>query len=233
MKSFLKISLLVVLAVVAAHLVPEVQHLFGMDPEGVAGVLVAAPPVFASFANLRNIPEQIANPAGIRRIGVVAVKDLLDTVIDWPIAVGDTPDVDVVTMTITTACPLAAGKTIAVITPADNSAFADFENQGDRYYQSFKHAMGFEIAGQTRLQSQELRKFINTGAIFFTEYNDGEIRVYGSKLSPIVLKSKGASGKKGGDKRGYTLSGDSDNFVIEPPFYPATLALPGMTSVAP
>lgn len=222
-----------VLAVVAAHLIPEVQHLLGMDPENLTGVLVAAPPVFASFANLRNIPEQMANPAGIRRIGVVAVKDLLDTVIDWPTAVGPTPDVDVATMEITTACPLAVGKTIAVITPADNSAFADFENQGDRYYQSYKHAMGFEIAGLTKEQSIEMHKHVNTGAIFFTESNDGDIRVFGSKLSPIVLKSKGASGKKGGDKRGYTLTGDSDNFVIEPPFYPSTLALPGMTSVAP
>jgi hypothetical protein len=152
-------------------------------------------------------------------------------VIDWPTAVGEDPDIDQETMAVTTAVPLKVGKTIAVMTPADNSAFADFENQGDRYYQSYKHVMGLELAGQTQVQSIEMRKHVNTGGIYFTETNDGVIRVYGSKLSPIVLKSKGASGKKGGDKRGYTLTGDSDNFMTEPPFYPSTLALPGMTSV--
>lgn len=230
MKNFLKISFVAVLAMVAAHLVPEVKELLGGDLHGVAGVVMAMPPVFASFTNLRNIDEQLANPAGIRRIGVIAAKDLLDTKIDWPTSLGATPDVDVATMEVTTAVPVAVGKTIAVITPADNSAFMSFENQGDRYYQSYKHSMGFDIAGLTKVQSVELRKYINTGAIFFVEYNDGDIRVVGSKLSPIVLKAKGDTGKKGGDKRGYVLTGDNDNFVTEPPFYKSTLALPGMTT---
>ncbi|WP_342086095.1 hypothetical protein [Dyadobacter sp. OTU695] len=229
MKKYLNFLFVAACAILAVHIVPEVEQLMGLaDP---AGLSLA---VFASFAGLRNIDEQKANPAGIRRIGVIAVKDLLDTVIDWPTAVGADPDVDMTTMEITTALPVAAGKSVAVITPADNSAFMSFENQGDRYYQSYKHSMGFDIAGLTKVQSVELRKYLNTGAIFFTEYNDGEIRVVGSKLSPIVLKSKGDSGKKGGDKRGYALTGDNDNFVIEPPFYPDTLALPGMlTPVIP
>jgi hypothetical protein len=224
MKKILNFLAVALLAVVAVH----VGEVFGIG--SAAGVALAAAPVFASFANLRNITEQVANPAGIRRIGIIAVRDLLDEVIDWPTAVGEDPDIDQETMEVTTAVPLKVGKTIAVITPADNSAFADFENQGDRYYQSYKHAMGLELAGQTQVQSIEMRKHVNTGGIYFTETNDGVIRVYGSKLSPIVLKSKGASGKKGGDKRGYTLTGDSDNFMTEPPFYPSTLALPGMTS---
>jgi len=223
MKNFLKFSVVAVLAIVAVHVLPEIQAFLNMD--GVSGETLA---VFASFVSLRNIDEQLANPPGIRRLGVIAVKDLLSTVIDWPRAVGATPDIDLTTMTITTALPVAMGKVVAVIEPADNSCFFTFENQGDRYYQSYKHAMGLDIAGLTKAQSVEIRKFLNTGCIFFAEGHDGDIRVIGSKLSPIVLKSKGDSGKKGGDKRGYVLSGDNDSFVTEPPFYGSTLALPGM-----
>lgn len=225
MKKYLNWLFVAVLAVVAAHVVPLFSHADAL------GMALAVAPVFASFSNLRNIPEQTGNAPGIRRIGVVAVADLLATVIDWPKAVGPTLDVDLITMEITTALPLKVGKTVAVIEPADNSAFADFEVQGDRYYQSYKYALGFDIAGLTKEQSAEMRKYQNTASIFFMESHDGEIRVYGSKLAPIVLKSKGASGKKGGDKRGYSNTGDNDSFVIEPPFYPSTLALPGMTSV--
>ena len=226
MKKLLNFAFVGLLAVLAAHILPEIQALSGLVDQDVALA------VFASFGVLRNIDEQVANPAGIRRIGVIAVKDLLPEVIDWPKAVGTAPDFDKETMQITTALPVAVGKLVAVITPADNSAFYSFESQGDRFYGSYKHAMGFDIAGLTKVQSAELRKYLNTGVIFFVESNDGDIRVIGSKLSPIVLKMKGDSGKKGGDKRGYALTGDNDNFVTEPPFYPDTLALPGMLSEA-
>lgn len=225
MKKYLKFLVVALVAVVAAHLVPLFSH------GDAAGMALAVAPVFASFANLRNIPEQLANPAGIRRIGVIAIKDLAANVLDWPRVVGTTTDVNLETMEVTLALPVAQGKTVAVIEPADNSAFADFENQGDRYYQSYKIAMGFDIAGLTKAQSIEMRKFLNTGAIFFVEGHDGEVRVYGSKLAPIVLKSKGSSGKKGGDKRGYSMTGDNDSLMTEPPFYPAALALPGMFEV--
>ena len=222
MKKYLNFLFVAVLAIIAAHVVPMFSHAEAF------GMALAVAPVFASFSNLRNIPEQIANPAGIRRVGVVAVRDLAPNIIDWPRVVGTVTDVNLTTMEVTNVIPLAQGKTIAVIEPADNSAFADFENQGDRYYQSYKIAMGFDIAGLTKEQSVEMRKYLNTGCIFFVEYHDGEVRVYGSKLAPIVLKSKGSSGKKGGDKRGYSMTGDNDSLMTEPPFYPATLALPGM-----
>lgn len=222
MKKFLKFLFVAVLAVAAAHVMPLFSH------ADAVGAALAVAPVFLSFANLRNIAEQVANPAGIRRIGVIAVRDLAPGVLDWPKVVGATPDVDLATMSVTTALPVATGKTVAVIEPADNSAFADFENQGDRYYQSYKISMGLDIAGLTKEQSIEIRKYLNTGCIFFMEYHDGSVRVYGSKLAPIVLKSKGTSGKKGGDKRGYTMTGDNDSLCTEPPFYPDTLALPGM-----
>ena len=221
MKKLLKYLFVAVLAIVAAHVMPEVMAY--INPEAVATLAV-----FASFVNVRNIDEQTANPPGIRRIGVVGVADLLPTVIDWPRAVGATPDVNVTTMTITTPAPLQVGKTVAVIEFADNSASLDFESQGDRFYQSYKHMVAFDLAGLTKAQSVEMHKYVNTGCIFFMEYHDGDIRVVGSKLAPIVLKQKGGTGKKGGDKRGYVLSGDNDSYVIEPPFYGTALALPGM-----
>ena len=223
MKKILNFAFVGVSAILAAHIIPEVQELFGVvEPAGYALA------VFASFVGFKNIEEQTANPPGIRRIGIVAVKDLDDSTIDWPRAAGANPHVDVDTMEVTVAVPLKAGKTIAVITPADNSANLNFEIQGDRFYQSYKHGIAFDIAGLIKAQSVEFRKLLNTGVILFPEYFDGEIRVVGSKLSPIVLKSKGDTGKKGGDKRGYAVSGDNDSYVTEPPFYPSTLALPGM-----
>lgn len=174
---------------------------------------------FQSFSRLRNIPEQTANPAGVRRIGVVAVADL-ETTREWP-TVGFNPVVE-------TEAPLKPGGKIAVITPADNSVFMEFEQMGERYYQYFRHSTGFELAGLTQEQAGEMRKYLNTGVVLFLEYNDGDIRVVGTRLKPVGIKAKGATGKKGGDKRGYTITADNDNYISEPPFYPEAFALPGM-----
>lgn len=227
MKKYLNFLFIAAAAILAVHIVPEIQDLFGAAVS-VSGYSLA---VVASFVGFKNIEEQVANPAGIRRIGIVAVADLDDSVIDWPRASGANPHVDKLTMEVTLPIPLKPGKTIAIITPADNSAALDFEIQGDRFYQSYKYAVKFDSAGQSRTQSIEFRKLLNTGVILFPEYFDGDIRVVGSKLAPIVLKSKGASGQKGGDKRGYAVSGDNDSYVTEPPFYPETMALPGMKEV--
>lgn len=223
MKKYLNFLFVAAAAILAVHAVSGAQELFGLV--GAAGIALAA---FNPLVGFRNIEEQTANPAGIRRFGIVPVVDLEEDPIDWPRVAGANPHVNRATMEITEAIPLKAGKNILTITPADNSAFFNFEIQGDRYYQSYKHGAGFDIAGLTKLQSIEFAKLINTGVILFAESFDGEIRVIGSKLSPIMLKSKGDTGKKGGDKRGYAVSGDNDSYMTEPPFYPATLALPGM-----
>ncbi|WP_157488076.1 hypothetical protein [Dyadobacter crusticola] len=227
MKKFLNFLFVAAAAILAVHIVPEIQDLYGAAGS-VGGYSLA---VIASFVGFKNIEEQTANPAGIRRFGIVPVADLDDSTIDWPRGSGLSPHINVATMEVTMAVPLKAGKTVAIITPADNSANLNFEIQGDRFYQAYKHGVAFDIAGQSKAQSVEFRKLLNTGVILFAEYFDGDIRVVGSKLSPIILKSKGDSGKKGGDKRGYAVSGDNDSYVTEPPFYPATLALPGMVEV--
>lgn len=227
MKKYLNFLFVAAAAILAVHVIPEVQHLVGLaDPAGIALA------TFASFVEFKNIDEQVANPAGIRRFGIVAVKDLDSSTIDWPRASGANPHVDETKMEVTLAIPLQANKTIAVITPADNSANLNFESQGERYYQSYKYSVAFDIAGLTKAQAVEFRKLLNTGVIIFAEYFDGEIRVVGSKLAPMMLTSKGDTGKKGGDKKGYAVSGTNDSYVIEPPFYPATLALPGMVEAA-
>lgn len=224
MKKFLKslgpILLALIAAVVMAEVVApaaEAATSFLSDP-ALAGKFVLG--ATTSLAALRNIPDQAPNPAGVRRIFALLVADLLDEVVDWPRIE------DITAGEVTVAIPVKVGKTLAVITPADNSAEAMFENQGDRYYMSYKHGVAFDIAGNQPGQKAEAAKYVNAGCIFLVEQYDGQIDVHGTKLSPIVLKQKGQTGKKGGDKRGRTFSGDNDNYIFEPPVYKSTLALP-------
>ncbi len=214
MKNLVKYLVCAMLAVVAVHL----MSLFVADTE----VVTAA---FVSFVGLGNIAEQLPNPPGVRRVGVIAVADLDPDTIDWPMLSEISAD-----MEVTTALPVAVGKTVVIIEPADNSCEITTESQGMRYYQSYKNGIVFDVAGWSKEQKKELKKFVNTGCIFFAETHDGMIQVVGSKLNPIVLAQKAATGKKGGDKRGYSFTGDNDSFMFEPPIYPATLTLPGMSA---
>lgn len=222
MKKFLKYMLCGMLAVMAVHTGDYVSHMLHPDVVLAGDVVVAT---FVSFAGLGNIDEQVPNPPGVRRVGVIAVRDLDEDVVDWPKITEINAD-----MEVTTALPVATGKTVAIIEPADNSCDINSESQGMRFYQSYKNGIGFEIAGWSKEQKKELKKFVNTGCIFFAEMHDGMVVVVGSKLNPIVLTQKATTGKKGGDKKGYTLSGDNDSFMFEPPIYPATLTLPGMSA---
>jgi hypothetical protein len=173
-----------------------------------------------SLAGLKNIADQTPNPAGGRRAFVVLAADLKDDVVDWP------KTSDITGATLTTPIPLKVGKTMAIVTPADNSLDGTFENQGDRFYQSFKHGVMFDIAGLQAVQLTEAAKFVNAGIILIIEENDDTMKVYGTKLQPIVLKQKGQLGKKGGDKKGMSFSGDNDSYQFSPPIYPGSLALP-------
>ncbi|WP_080239062.1 hypothetical protein [Spirosoma rigui] len=224
MKPFLKnlgrIALILLAAVLMVEFVQPAaeaatSYLFN-SPDLAGSVLLGV----TSLTALKNIPDQAPNPAGVRRIFAILVADMDETVVDWPKLE------DITAGAVTVAIPLKAGKTLATIVPADNSAEGMFENQGDRYYQSYKHGISFDIAGNRPEQKTEAAKFVNAGCIFLVEQYDGQIDVHGTKLSPIVLKQKGQTGKKGGDKRGRTFSGDNDNYIFEPPVYPSTLALP-------
>ena len=223
MKTLMNFLMCMALAIFAVHTGDYSAHFLHPDLLTSNEVVLGA---FVSFANLGNIEEQTPNPPGVRRLGVIAVQDLLATTIDWPKLSEINAD-----MQVTVALPLVVGKTVATIDPADNSCEITTESQGMRFYQSYKNGVAFEIAGWGATQMKELKKFVNTGCIFFAEMHDGQIKVIGSKLNPIVLTQKAMTGKKGGDKRGYTLSGDNDSFMFEPPIYPTTLALPGMTNV--
>ncbi len=212
------------LALLAGVLVAEAQPLLGpVSNLDALGVMVGA---FTSLAGLKNIPEQTPNPAGGRRVYAILTADLADNVVDWPRVA------DITASEVTLAIPVKAGKVLAIIQPADNSLDAQYENQGDRYYQSFKHSLMFDIAALTKEQITAASRFVNAGAIFLVEEHDDTIKVYGTKLNPIILKQKGQLGKKGGDKNGMSFSGDNDSFMFAPPVYKSTLALP-LASVTP
>ncbi|UHG93316.1 hypothetical protein [Spirosoma oryzicola] len=222
MKSFLLKSTYVMLAIVAAVLmadfvVPAAEAATHLLTHADPGSVVMG---LTSLAALKNIDDQTPNPAGGRRAFVVLAADLKDDVIDWP------KKGNITASELTVAIPLKVGKSMAIITPADNTLDATFESQGDRFYQSFKHSIMFDIAGNGKAQLVEAEKYVNAGVIFIVEENDDTMKVYGTKLQPIVLKQKGQLGKKGGDKKGISFSGDNDSYTFAPPIYPSTLALP-------
>ncbi|MGV3560757.1 hypothetical protein [Larkinella arboricola] len=212
------------LAVIAGVAFAEAQPLFdgvisqvmGLGADS-AQVVVAAT---VSLVGLKNLSDQVPNPPGGRRLFAVLVEDLADTVIDWPRLA------DITESEVTVAIPVKAGKILSVIKPAENSLDATFENQGDRNYMAYKHGISFDIAGLSQAQLTEAAKFMNAGCIFIVEEHDDTMKVYGTKLNPITLKQKGQLGKKGGDKKGMSFSGDNDSFMFAPPIYPESLALP-------
>lgn len=215
-------SMLAIAAAIFMHdvLMPAINTAVDLVSHNTSGVAVLASVV--SLTGLRNISEQIPNPPGVRRLFAILVADLQHDVVDWP----RYSDIDQADHTLTTPIPVQAGKTLSIITPADNSCELVTENQGDRYYMAFKQGLVFDIAGNEPGQVVEANKFLNAGAIFIIELPNDKMRVVGTKLNPIVLKVKGQTGKKGGDKNGMTFSGDNDSYMFQPPFYPATEALP-------
>lgn len=150
-----------------------------------------------------------SQPVGIRRLGVVAVADLADGLVDFPVA-DDSLTVEEI--------PLKRKKAIATIECVQDTAHYQYEKISGRLYEDYLHQVEFELAGLTRLQSIELSKYHNTGVLIIAELHSGEVLIIGTKLAPIVLTIKGTTGKKGGDKRGYTIAAIAPNCPA-PPIY--------------
>ncbi|GAB3911583.1 hypothetical protein GCM10028803_53400 [Larkinella knui] len=214
-KSLFGLALAMIAGIAFAEVQPHIHQVLGLVDHS---TLVMG--AITSLAGLKNLADQLPNPPGGRRVFAVLAADLDDAVIDWPRIA------DITASECTVAIPVKAGKTLAVITPAENSLDATFENQGDRNYMAYKHAIMFDIAGLSQTQLTEAAKFMNAGCIFLVEEHDETVKIYGTKLNPITLKQKGQLGKKGGDKKGMSFSGDNDSFMFAPPIYKTTLALP-------
>lgn len=169
-----------------------------------------------NFANLNATSEQEGNPGGIRTL-LVAEKRFIDGV--WP------KKADTVTGEITTLPTMVATAKFAVYECPDGTMEVSSEKQGDPGFQSYKHNIEFMFAGFSKTIQAELAKTLNAGSVYIVEMNDGQYVVVGSSDNPLFTKQSFKGGKKGGDKRGFTLKGEQDGFMWDIlPLQPALVA---------
>lgn len=169
-------------------------------PDGVMLGLVSVAPL----ANLDGTSYQEPNPGGIRRLYLVLKRDIVGV---WPKLA------DLATGEITVAPMLAANKTFAEYEFAPDTCSLDDDDSGDPGFMSYKHTLGFMIAGISKVKVAEIKKHLNAGCVAVAEMNDGQYVVGGSSDNPINLKKGFKSGAKGSDKRGYTFKGEQDGFM--------------------
>jgi hypothetical protein len=122
----------------------------------------------------------------------------------WPLPA------DIVDRQIVSLPPLVPGEDWAVYACPDGTVEVSSEKQGDPGFHSYRHNVELVFAGFLPLLSAELSKHLNAGAVLVAEMQDDVYAVLGTSYSPLYLKSNFKSGKKGNDKRGYTIKGEQD-----------------------
>lgn len=150
---------------------------------------------------------QQANPGGGRNLFAILAKDIVG---NYPV-----PSVISTDGTELTALPtLVATKKWSQYLFPDGTLDYKVDDGGDPAYQSYKHMIEFMMAGKSKALRAEMKKYINAGCLFLIEDKDGEYILIGSTDDPIFLKKGFALGKKGNDKRGYTLKGEVDGLTF-------------------
>jgi hypothetical protein len=150
---------------------------------------------------------QQANPGGGRNLFAILAKDI----------VGNYPMLSQISAdgTELTSLPtLVATKKWSQYLVPDGTLDYKVDDSGDPSFQSYKHMIEFMMAGKSKALRAEMQKYINAGALFLIEDKDGEYILIGSTDDPIFLKKSFALGKKGNDKRGYTLKGEVDGLTF-------------------
>jgi hypothetical protein len=158
-------------------------------------------PTTTNFASIDGQCFQKPNPGGLRRVLCVLVSKVEG---NWPV------EADVTAARITTLPTLATGEKWAEYVFPDGTANFDSDFTGDPGYESWKHMMEISLAGHSDATRQEVAKHLNAGSLWLMEDKDGEYNVLGSTDDPIFVKGGFKGGKKGNDKRGYTLKGEVD-----------------------
>ncbi|GAB3936930.1 hypothetical protein [Larkinella terrae] len=178
-----------------------VQHLTS-DPLNVAAPVMGL--AYVNFANLDGQSFQAPNPGGLRKVLVALSKHIQGI---WPtLEEAQTGEV--------TALPLMVGTNkFAEYQFPDGTAEVASDSNGDPGFQSHKHTIELMLAGFSKAIQGELKKHLNAGSVWIVEMNDGQFVVVGSSDNPIFLKKSFKGGKKGNDKRGFTLKGDQDGFM--------------------
>ena len=178
------------------------NELLGHVAPAIGGGVAMA--VAVNFATLDATSHQVGNPGGNRLLLVVLAKMVTGI---WP------KRADITDGEITTVPTLTDTEKFARYECPDGSIEVSSEKQGDPGFQSYKHAIEFMFAGFSKSIQAELDKYLNAGAVFITEMNDGTYVVVGTSDNPIFIKQAFKGGKKGNDKRGFTMKGEQDGYV--------------------
>lgn len=158
---------------------------------------------------------QQPNPGGIRNVFAVISRDITG---NWPRTALINAD------GLVTALPtLKAGVQWAQYQFPDGTAEFSFDGGGEPSYQSYKHMIEFALAGSSKMVRKEIRKYLNAGGVFLVEDKEGNFVVLGCSEDPIYLKPSFKSGKKGNDKKGYTIKGEVDGLMWDQVFLNPTL----------
>ena len=154
-----------------------------------------------NFASIDGQCFQKTNPGGLRRVFCILVDRVLG---NWPI------EADITNARITKLPTLLTGSSWAEYVFPDGTASFDSDFSGDPGYESWKHMMEISLAGHGDATRQEVAKHLNAGSLWLMEDKDGEYNVLGSTDDPLFMKGGFKGGKKGNDKRGYTMKGEVD-----------------------
>jgi hypothetical protein len=191
--------LLAALAFAIGVILPtEVFSALHTDPLVVVGMATV------SLANLNGSSYQKPNPGGTRTLLLALSKDISGV---WP------KSANIVGGELTTGPTMKTDKKWAEYEFPDGTFNLSDDGSGDPGFQSFKHTVEFMIAGFAKDIQVEIMKHLNAGSVIIGELNDGQYFVAGSSDNPIFIKPSGTSGKKGNDKRGYTMKGEQDGFM--------------------
>lgn len=153
---------------------------------------------------------QIPNPGGVRRVLVLCSRFIAAP---WPTPAVLNADNEVTALPTYTE---ANTKWAEYMFP-DGTANVDSDGGGDPGYESFKHMIEIAMAGFSKEVRKEVRKHLNAGSVWIFEMKDGQFVVAGSSDDPIFVKPSFKSGKKGNDKRGYTIKGEVDGITWDLP----------------
>jgi hypothetical protein len=195
-------SVLLALAVFAVAVVLPNEILAHVAPSVGGGGLVLG--AVLNFAALDATSHQIGNPGGTRTLLAILAKSIIGV---WP------KKADIVGGEIVNSPATLNNAKFAKYDCPDGTVEIMSEKQGDPGFQSYKHAIEFMFSGYSKEIQVELSKYMNAGAVFVLEQNDGSYCVAGSSDNPIFVKQSFKGGKKGSDKRGFTMKGDQDGFI--------------------
>lgn len=161
---------------------------------------------YVNFKNLDGTSYQKSNAGGLRTVLVILSAGLVG---NWP------KEADVTAGEIVTAPTLAATYEFAQYEFPDGTAQISSELKGDPGFQSYSHSIELMVAGFSKEIQAELKSHLNAGAVWIVEMNDGSYAVVGSSDNPLFSTRSFTTGKKGSDKRGFTLKGTQDGFMID------------------